>query len=242
VQSFLTILERPALVLAVPPSSNHRITRVEDLRGAVVGVSTPGSASYFFLNYLLHRHRMTLQDVTIASLGLGAPSIAAFTQGRVNAAGLAGSAITMAKHRYPRLLFLADARSAEGVKQIYGLEVYPAHDLLAQTEWLRNNADTARRLTSAVMRAMRYMQEHSPDEIRAHMPAQYRLQDERADVDALRATVPMLSRNGRVTPEEAQAIKNVLAVSDERVRTAQIDLSQSYTNEFVPSISPLQTR
>ena len=169
---------------------------------------------------------MTLQDVTIASLGLGAPSIAAFTQGRVNAAGLAGSAITMAKHRYPRLLFLADARSAEGVKQIYGLEVYPAHDLLAQTEWLRNNADTARRLTSAVMRAMRYMQEHSPDEIRAHMPAQYRLQDERADVDALRATVPMLSRNGRVTPEEAQATKNVLAVSDERVRTAQIDLSQ----------------
>jgi len=119
---------------------------------------------------------------------------------------------------------------------------HPAHDLLAQTEWLRNNADTARRLTSAVMRAMRYMQEHSPDEIRAHMPAQYRLQDEGADVDALRATVPMLSRNGRVTPEEAQAIKNVLAVSDETVRTAQIDLSQSYTNEFVPSISPLQTR
>ena len=86
--------------------------------------------------------------------------------------------------------------------------------------------DTAKRLTSAVMRAMRYMQEHSPDEIRAHMPAQYRLQGERPDVDALRATVPMLSRNGRVTPEEAQAIKNVLAVSDERVRTAQIDLSQ----------------
>ncbi len=242
VQSFLTILERPGLVLAVSPSLNQRITRMEDLRGVVVGVSTPGSASYLFLNYLLHRYRMRLQDVKVASIGLGAASIAAFTQGRVDAAVLAGSAITMAKRRYPSLLLLADTRSAEGVKQIYDLEVYPAHDLLAQTEWLRKNPETARRLTSAVMRAMRYMQEHSPEEIRAHMPAQYRLQDEGADLDALRATAPMLSRDGRVTPEQAHAVRNVLAVSEERVRTAQIDLSQTYTNESVPSIPPVQTR
>ncbi|MFL6414505.1 MAG: hypothetical protein ACJ74Y_02405, partial [Bryobacteraceae bacterium] len=84
--------------------------------------------------------------------------------------------------------------------------------------------------------------EHSPEEIRSHMPAQYRVQDEQADLDALRATVPMISRDGRVTPEEAEAIKNVLAISDEKVRRAQIDLSQTYTNEFLPSTSAPQTR
>lgn len=242
VQSFLTILERPGLVLAVSPSSKRHIRQVEDLKGSVVGISTPGSASHLFLNYLLRRHQVRLQDVSVSSIGLGALSIAAFKQGRVDAAVLAGSAITAAQHRVPTLFVVADARTAEGVRQIYGMDVYPAHDLLAQTEWLRNNPENARKLAAAVMKSMRYMKEHSPEEIHRHMPAQYRIQEEGVDLDALRATVPMISQDGKVTAEEARAIKNVLAVSSEKVRNARIDLEGTYTNEYLPSTFPTQTR
>jgi NitT/TauT family transport system substrate-binding protein len=86
------------------------------------------------------------------------------------------------------------------------------------------------------------MKEHSPEEIRRHMPAQYRVQDESADLDALRATVPMISRDGRVTPEEARAIKDVLAVSSDKVRNSTFDLEATYSNEYLPVTSPLQSR
>jgi hypothetical protein len=45
----------------------------------------------------------------------------------------------------------------------------------------------------------------------------------------------MLSHDGRVTPEEARAIRDVLAVSDEKVRNAQIDLVGTYTNAYLPN-------
>lgn len=200
-----------------------------------MGISTPGSASHLFLNYLLVRNRMRLQDVSLASIGLGAPSIAAFAQGRTDAAVLAGSAITTVKRRFPKLVLLADARTASGVREIYGIDVYPAHDLLAQTEWLQKHPQTARKLTAAVMKAMHYMQQHSPENIRSHMPAQYRVPEEASDLEAIRATVPMLSHDGSVTPEQAKAIKNVLAASSEKVRSANFDLASTYTNEFVAS-------
>jgi hypothetical protein len=83
---------------------------------------------------------MRLQDVSVASIGLGAPSIAVFAQGRIDPAVLAGSAITSVKHRFPNLAVLSDARTAEGVQLIYGIDMYPAHDLLARTERLKKKS------------------------------------------------------------------------------------------------------
>ena len=55
------------------------------------------------------------------------------------------------------------------------------------------------------------------------------------DLEALRATIPMPSQDGRVTLEEAEAVKSVPALSAEKVRAATFDLASTYTNEFVAS-------
>jgi NitT/TauT family transport system substrate-binding protein len=233
VRSFLTILERPGLALAVSPASKRRVIQIGDLKGAVVGISVPGSASHYFLRYLLARNGISETNVGIASIGLGATAAAALERGQIDAGVLTGSAITTMKRRFPNLLILADGRTAEGVKQIYGVNVYPAHDLLAPTEWLRRNPVTARKLVRAVLRAMQYMQEHSVEQIRSHMPTQSRSPDADADLEALRATVPMLSRDGSITSEGAQAVREVLTVISEKVRTANFDLASTFTNEFV---------
>jgi NitT/TauT family transport system substrate-binding protein len=135
--------------------------------------------------------------------------------------------------RFPKLLVLADGRTAKGVKQIYGVDVFPPHDLLAPTEWLRKNPEKAGRLARAVLRAMQYMREHSPEEIRTHVPEQSRSPDPEVDFEALRATIPMLFQDGSVTREGAEAVEKVLVVISEKVRTAKLDVSATYTNEFV---------
>src|ERR1700759_1321179 len=143
VQSFLTLLDRPGLVLVVSPASRRGINRVEDLRGAVVGVSALGSGSHRFVNYILLRHGVRIDEVSIIGIGLGATSIAEIERGKIDAGVLTGSSIVTAQRQLPNLTILADTRTADGVKQLFGTEVYPAHDLLAPTEWLRKNPVTA---------------------------------------------------------------------------------------------------
>ena len=65
------------------------------------------------------------------------------------------------------------------------------------------------------------------------MPASRRSPDVEADFEALRATIPMLSAEGTISAEGAEVVRKVLALSVEKVRTTPIDLSQTYTNDFI---------
>ena len=233
VRSFLLLLERPGLVIAVSPASTGRIRRPQDLKGAVIGISTPGSATHNFLNYVLLRHGVPLGEVNVTSIGLGPSSEAALERGHVDAAVLSGSALTLAQRRFPKLTVLVDTRTPEGTKALFDTDVYPAYSLMAPTAWLRDNPATARKLASAVKRTGYWIREHSPEEVRARMPAQRRSPDTEADLEALRATVPMLSRDGTISAGGAEIVRKALALSVEKVRTTPIDLSQTYTNEFI---------
>ena len=70
------------------------------------------------------------------------------------------------------------------------------------------------------------------------MPPEFRTDDEDVDVEGLRAVQAMLSPDGKLTPESAAAVRKVLNISLDSVRTASIDLGKTYTNEFVARYSP----
>lgn len=233
VQSFLTLIDRPGYVLAVSPASKHKINTVKDLKGGLIGVSSPGSGSHNFANFILRKNNVALSEVSFTGIGLGAGAVAAFERGQIDAAVLTGNAVTTIERRFPKMLIVADTRTVNGVKEILGTDVYPGQGLAAQPAWLQANSDTARKLSRALMRTMRYMRENSPEEIRGRIPAQYRAADPAADIEALRETVPMLSANGTISSEGAEAVRRVLAVSSEKIRNSKFDLAATYTNEFV---------
>jgi NitT/TauT family transport system substrate-binding protein len=58
--------------------------------------------------------------------------------------------------------------------------------------------------------------------------------DPEAELEAIRQAKPMYSVDGRIRPESAEAVRRVLAGSLEPVRKAQLNLSETYTNEFLP--------
>lgn len=239
VKCFFLLLERPGLVLAVSPAATKKIRSVRDLKGATVGVATPGSQSHMFVNYLLHRNGLSAADIRAVGIGLGPGSVAAIEHSKVDAGTLSGGAIPMLKKRMPGLVFLADACSPEGVKQIYGMESYPTHALLAPAEWLQRNPGTARKMARAVQRANRWVREHSAEQIREKIPSALRMEDTATELEAVRLAVPMMSADGRMHADGANAVRQVLTVSLEKVRTADIELSQTWTNEF---LEPLTAR
>ena len=53
-------------------------------------------------------------------------------------------------------------------------------------------------------------------------------------MDALKGSMSMFSPDGRMTADGAEAVRKIVAASIEKVRNATIDLSKTYTNEFLP--------
>jgi hypothetical protein len=56
--------------------------------------------------------------------------------------------------------------------------------------------------------------------------------DVEADLQTIRDYIPTVSSDGIMPADAPGAMRKVLAVSLDRVRTANIDLAQTYTNEF----------
>ena len=77
------------------------------------------------------------------------------------------------------------------------------------------------------------MQTHSTQEIADKTPAEFRGEDPAIYVTALTNTMSMFSPDGVMAPDGPEIVRGVLAQSIDKVRSATIDLSKTYTNEFV---------
>jgi NitT/TauT family transport system substrate-binding protein len=230
-QAFVAMLRYPGLVaVAAAPG----IARIEDLKGKTVGVSASGSSTHLFLNYFLTRHGLRPEDVSIASIGMSATAVGAVTHGKVDAAMMTDPALQIVRTQSPSVRILADTRTAEGVREAFGVDQYPAAVLYSTQTWIDAHEDAARKLARATRRTVDWMRSHTPEEIRARMPASFRGSDEAADLESLRSLQSMLSPDGHITPEAAQAVRQVLSVSLPAVREATLDLTQTYTDRFLP--------
>jgi NitT/TauT family transport system substrate-binding protein len=133
----IAVLERwPPLALVVSPQSAGSLRTVPDLRGRVVGVSSPGSSTHRFLNYVLVRNGVALSDVSTVGVGVNFSMAAAVQHGQVDAAvaGPLGIAV-LAKQSPPAML--ADCRTENGAQATLGTSNLPSSALMVRPEWAR---------------------------------------------------------------------------------------------------------
>jgi NitT/TauT family transport system substrate-binding protein len=229
--AFVTMLRFPGLVLATSPQGP--VTRIEDLKGRVAGVTTPGSSSHMLLTFLLHRHGVPVESVSVTGIGGAGTAVAAVERGKVDAGMMTDPAFTIVQHRAPGVRILADLRRAEGVKDAFGTMTYPASVLYTTSEWIRANHERAGRLARAIRRTLEWIQTHSPQDIADRTPAEFRGEDPGLYTEAVKNTMSMFSPDGVMQADGAEAVRALLAESMDKVRGARIDLSKTYTNEFV---------
>jgi NitT/TauT family transport system substrate-binding protein len=223
VVSFVSLLRSPNFALVALP--DRGVKSIADLRGKVVGVSSVGSPSQSYLNRLLTASGTPVDSVGATTVGMGATAMASIEHGQVDAAILFGSAITALQARRPDVVVLADTRTPEGLRAVFGVDDYPASCLLARQVWLQANPEVARKMVRAMLRSLAWIREHSAEEILARLPGQNEVGDPAAELAAIRLAKPMYSIDGRITPESAEAVR--------RVRGEKVDLSKTYTNEFL---------
>jgi NitT/TauT family transport system substrate-binding protein len=235
ITSFVSILRQPTRVLVVAPKARSRIKRIEDLKGKAVGVAGLGSINHVFLNYVLMKRGITPAEVKAVAIGTAASSIAAVDRSIVDAAVLSGSETTVVMRHNPQVQILIDGRGLSGCRSLYGVDVYPTTVLYSNKDWLQKYPDKARRVARAVQKALAWIADHSPQEVWERTPQRYRTADKEAELEALQMTKDSFSKDGIMPPEGAEVVRKALAFTLENVRNAHFDLTETYTNQFVPS-------
>jgi NitT/TauT family transport system substrate-binding protein len=222
----------PGLVLVVSPKATEKINSIADLAGKKVGVSAPGSSTDFFLKYILRKNGVEPTKVAVIGVGLDDTAVAAQEQGQVDAAVMLDPAVTLLQGKYKGLRILADTRTEKDTLAVFGGR-YPGGSIYATTEWISKHPKESQAIADAIVDTLRWIHAHSAEEIMAKMPKEVVGPNSELYLAALKNAIPMYSKDGRMDPKGAQAVLDVFSQSVPEIAKAKVDLSTTYTNEFV---------
>src|SRR6266571_147874 len=183
------------------------------------------------LNYLLSKGGLKPTDVAIIGIGAGANVIAAVDQGRVDVISQTDPAVTILE-KEGKVKVIAETRTPEGTQSIFGGPM-PAASFYAPIDYVKKNPNTVQALTNAMVRALLWMQEASPQQILATVPEEYTLGNKAMYLFAYNNVKTAYSKDGYFSEAGAKTTLKALASFNPAVKPEAIDLAQTYTNEFV---------
>ena len=234
VESIFLIERWPPLAIVAGAHTQKPIRAIPDLKGAAVGVSSPGSSNHRFLNYLLVKNGLAPSDVSPVGVGLNFSMAAAIEHGSVQAAvaGPLGRALLANRSG---VTVVADCLSGKSARQTLGTDNLPFIGLIGRSDWVARNEEAARKIGRAMKRTVTWVHNHSAEQVRDAIPERYREGDEALYLRGVRDILPAFSQDGVMPADGPAHVLDFLAVSEPNLRSAGIHLEETYTNKFVPA-------
>ena len=222
-------LARNATVLAVRKDRASKIKTLADLKGAKIGVTAPGSSTYFFVVYLLSKAGLKASDASFIGVGGGAAAIAGITTGELDAISNLDPVISRLETE-GAVTILADSRTSTGTDEIFGGPV-PAAVLYARKAFIDANPVTMQRLANAFIKALKWIEGATPEQVVDAVPKNLWLGDRELYTRSIAASMPTYSRTGLITEAGMKASLRVMEF-DPAIANAKIDLSKTYDDRF----------
>ncbi len=222
----------PGLVLAITKrAAEGGVQSLPDLRGKKIGVTAPGSSTQFFLNFLMARAGVRLDEFSVVGIGSGPTAVAAVRNNQVDALSNVDPVITVLESGGDLGPILADTRTTTGTLRVFG-GPYPAACLYVKDEFLQANPNTVQALVTAIIKALRWIKAHKVEEIVGAMPKEYYQGNKDLYTKAIRATLESYSLDGRISPVGPPSVLGVFSF-DPAIRQATINLADTYDMRFV---------
>lgn len=208
-----------------------QIKSMQDLKGLGLGITGLGSSTDFLTEYLLIKAGLRLSDVTPIPVGAGDTLIAAMQHDQIQAAMTTEPTVS-------RLLTTGEARVLIDLRSLAGTQaalggIYPAACLYMETSWVEAHRDTVQKLANALARTLHFIASHTAAEIAAQMPEDFYVGNKDMYVQALEESKSMFTVDGRMPEGGPATVLRVLSVIKPGLRSKTIDLSKTYTTEFV---------
>ncbi len=230
VESVVQFSQAPGEVELV--SNKHpEIKSMADLRGKSLGVTGLGSSTNFLTQYLMVKSGVPLGEFSTLPVGAGTTFIAAMQQDKIQAGMTTEPTISrLLKTGEARVLI--DMRSIEKTKQALG-GTYPAASLYMATDWVEKNRPTVQKLANAFVKTLKFINTHSAAEITEKMPKGFYVADKEGYIKALADGKSMFTPDGVMPAGGPETVLAVLSGFSKNVKGKTVDLSKTYTTEFV---------
>jgi len=218
------------IVLAMPKAKAAAYRSPADLKGMKIGVTAPGSSTNMFVNILLARAGLKPDAVSIIGVGAGAGAVAAMKRGELDAIVNLDPVIAQLEAD-GTVAPVVDTRTQKGMQEMYG-GAYAAGCIYAPADFIAKNPNTTQAVVNAMVRALRFIQASTPEQIAATVPTTY-YADKALYTAALKANLNAFRHDGSIPMAAAQNVYKDLKTFDPGLQNAQsIDLSKTIDMRF----------
>ena len=234
-QSVVLLNVAPGEAEIVSAKAAAQIHSVKDLKGKNLGVTELGSGTQTLTTALLHNAGITADQVHFVPVGAGDTFIAALQQGRIDAGMTTEPTIS-------RILstgvgkVLVDLRSPDSTQAALG-GAYPFICLFMNNSYVSSHKDVVQKVVNAYVKTLKWMHSHTAAEIADKMPPDYYAGNKALYVTALQNQMGIFSPDGSMPSGAPQSVLNIEYQSKLIPQSKQIDLTLTYTNDFVSKAS-----
>jgi NitT/TauT family transport system substrate-binding protein len=221
----------PQIVLAVSNKTMPNYKTISDLRGKKIGVTAPGSSTSMMASFVLSKGGLKPTDVSFIGVGASAGALSALRSGQIDAIANLDPLITILQQKN-EVKVVADTRTLKDTNDVFGGPM-PAATLYASEDFLRKYPNTTQALTNAMVRALKWLQKAGPSDIIKVVPESYLLGDRALYIDAFNKVKEAISPDGYFPEAGPKTALRTLQTFEPAIAAAKIDLSKTYTNEFV---------
>jgi NitT/TauT family transport system substrate-binding protein len=230
-QCFVQQGRAPQIAIGIAKSKAESYKSPKDLKGLKVGVSAPGSSTHMILNHFISTGGLKPSDISVIGVGLGGTAIGALKSGQIDAVSNTDPVMTKLEQDGD-IKIIADTRTLKGTEQVLGGPM-PAGCLYAPLDFIRKNPNTVQALTNAIVRADRWIQSASPQDVLRTVPESYLLGDKALYLFSFNKVKEAISPDGLISDAGAKTALKVIPTFNPEVRAKEIKLELTYTNEFV---------
>lgn len=227
----LVVLGRTPQLGLVASARNWPVRSVAGFKGMRVGVSAVGSSTQFLASLWLLQAGVPLEHVTFVGTGTAASALAALRKGLVHALCHADPVLTILELRGEARL-LADARTLKGSAEIFGGSM-PGACLFAPQAFGQRQPAQAQALANALVHALKWLQTAGPADLMRVVPQSFLLGDRGAYLAAFHKVRETMSPDGLMPSDGPATALRAVARLQPEVSPARVDLSKTYTNDWV---------
>ena len=218
------------IVLAMPKTKAAAYKSPADLKGMKIGVTAPGSSTNMFVNILLAKQGLKPDAVSIIGVGAGAGAVAIMKRGELDAIANLDPVIATLEANGDAVA-VVDTRTPKGMQDVYG-GAYAAGCIYAPVDFVKKNPRTAQAVVNAMVRALRFIQQSTPEQIVAAVPTTY-YADKAVYMAALKANLDAFKHDGSISMAAAQNVYKDLKTFDPGLQSAaSIDLAKTFDMSF----------
>lgn len=234
VQAVVQFSQAPGEAEIVSSRQADSIRSPADFKGHTLGVTGLGSSTHLLTQYLVATHGVKPADVRFMAVGSGAGFVAAMRQGVIDAGMTTEPTVSRLLHSGDARL-LVDLRTPQTTEKVLG-GVYPGACLYVTTRWANSHRSEVQRLVNALVKALRFIDSHTAQEIATQLPAGFHLGDLALYVAALRDSKSMFIKDGAMPASGPTTVLKVMKVVNRSVQGKPIDLLRTYTTEFTSAV------